>query len=177
MRLFTTTKLFDETFQHLGFARSIIRKHGADLQNVIASATGDTPYWRQNLFHQGFIGWRHAGSSDDWESYLHTCFGSRYPDLQTAEKALSDLGISVIDFQDWPGFTPPDFASRDSLKDELKHQLRRHRNFDVSSEAAYEMMLEAKVSPRPRRHGSSFKSVGGSTVRCGPTTESLPAGS
>ncbi|MHB8513745.1 MAG: SIR2 family protein [Actinomycetota bacterium] len=147
VRLFSTTKLFEETFEHLGFAKLIVSRHGADSQNALAAATGDTPYWRQNLFLQGYVEWQLAGGGASWETYLHACFGARDPSHGDVERALNAIGVSVVDFQDWPGFKLADFAERDGVKDQLKKVMRRHRYINVASEQSYERWLERKVEP------------------------------
>ena len=146
-RLFTTDKLFSETFKHLRFAVDIVNRFGADSHNAIAAAVGDPPYWKQNLFLQGYIEWIESGESNDWPAYLHAATGSRNPEPTHLRAALAKLGVEVIDFQDWPGFDVADFAGRDDFEARLKELMRRHRAPEPGEEARFEGWLDEKIPP------------------------------
>ena len=70
IRFFTTDRLFDETYDHLRFARNVIQEYGVDSHLVIAAALGQAPYRKSNQFLEGFIRWQRAGNPCDWENYL-----------------------------------------------------------------------------------------------------------
>jgi hypothetical protein len=147
VRLFTTAKLFHETFAHLRFAVDIVNRFGSDSHNAIAAAAGDPPYWRQNLFLQGYIEWIESGESADWSAYLFAATGSRNPEPEHLRAALGAIGIEVIDFQDWPGFELGDFAGRDDYESRLKELMRRHRAPEPGQEARFESWLDEKLPP------------------------------
>lgn len=147
VRLFSTTKLFFETFAHFRFAQDIVNRFGADSHNALAAAIGDPPYWKQNIFLQGYIQWQLAGHPGDWPAYLYAAVGSRDPAIADLEAALKRLGLEVIDFQDWPGFDPKDFAEQEEFSERLKELMRRHRSPDPATDASYERRLEDKVPP------------------------------
>ena len=109
LRLFTTEKLCYEASGHFQFADYVIRHHGAASHEVIAASTGQIPFRKSNLFLEGFIRWQSAGNPCDWAHYLFGIFGQRHPDIDF-KKTLSNLGVEVIAFNDWPGFKATDSA-------------------------------------------------------------------
>src|SRR5262249_7442644 len=142
VRLFSTGKLFNETMEHLGFANALVRKHGADSPHVVASATGQPPYYRQNVFLQGLINWQAAGGLEGWEGYLFEAFGTRSFSRGSVFRRLQDLGIQTVDLSEWPGFVEADFAERDTYSDQIKEQMRNHRGHGGPPDVGYEAWLE-----------------------------------
>jgi hypothetical protein len=71
VRVFSTQGLFDETREHLWFAKKIIKEHGATSPDVIAAARGDVPYRKANLFLEGFVNWQAAGNPDSAKGDYH----------------------------------------------------------------------------------------------------------
>jgi hypothetical protein len=147
VRMFSTIKLFLETYGHLRFAHDLVSRFGADSHNALAAAVGDPPYWKQNLFLQGFIEWQRAGNPSDWGTYLHAAIGGREPELDHVQRKLASLGIEVVDFQDWPGFVKEDFAGRDEYLEQLKELMRRIRAPDPDAEESFERWLAEKIPP------------------------------
>ncbi|MEP7288453.1 MAG: SIR2 family protein [Chloroflexota bacterium] len=113
IRLFTTEKLFEETYHHWQFAKKFIRDQGANSIFLKAAATGQSPYKKSNQFLEGFIVWRGAGKVANWESYLFAAFKSRNPSEVDLRNVLQESGIEIIPFQDWPGFSNSDFSERE----------------------------------------------------------------
>jgi len=104
LRFFTTSRLSDETREHLWFANNVIKENGPNSPYVAAAARGEAPFPKSNLFLEGFIMWQVAGNPCNWESYLYQIFGVRdYAEIDI-KKALSAVGIEVIDAVTWPGF-------------------------------------------------------------------------
>jgi len=136
VRLFTTEKLFDETREHLRFASEVIRRHGPGSSAVVAAARGETPYRKSNQFLEGFIRWQSAGNPCDWESYNFHAFGSRNPRETDIKQALSQVGIEVIDFQDWPGFTQQDRGACEEyferIVEKIKYLRGEHKEFETA---------------------------------------------
>jgi hypothetical protein len=147
VRVFTTAKLFNETCTHLGFAQGVVRRHGADSSEALAAAIGDVPYRKQNLFLQGYFGWQQSGNPGGWDSYLHAAIGSRDPDATSVEAALRTLGIEVVEFQDWPGFTNTDFVASDACAEKLKAIMRRSRFVSEADDLSFEQWLSEKIPP------------------------------
>jgi Skp family chaperone for outer membrane proteins len=147
IRMFSTSKLFEETHKHFRFAEKIIIRFGPDSHNALAAAVGDPPYWKQNLFLQGFIEWQRFQGSGSWSQYVYEVFGAHEPEVGHITTALNRLGIEVVDFQDWAGFAPDDFASRDEYEAKLKELMRRHRTPDTGREADLERWLDEKTPP------------------------------
>jgi len=105
IRFFTTNSLLDETREHLRFANNVVQLYGANSPYVIAAARGDVPYRKSNLFMEGFIRWQDAGNPCNWQSYLYQIFEHyKYSEIDI-RKALSSLGIEVIELEEWPGFS------------------------------------------------------------------------
>lgn len=113
VRLFTTEELFDETYNHFYFANNVIRHYGPASPTVIAASTGQAPYRKSNQFLEGFVRWQVVGNPCDWESYLFKIFATTNPTREDVKKALRHIGIEVIPFQDWPGFSMSDFSDRE----------------------------------------------------------------
>ena len=147
VRMFSTARLFDETFEHLGFARQLIRRYGAESPYVIQAAAGEPPYRRQNEFLQGFIRWQAAGNPPEWESYLFAAFGHRDPSPADVRRSLAAVGIEVLELQDWPGFGEFDYADVESVTEEIKALMRSHRPGEAATDVTYEQWLDDKVPP------------------------------
>jgi hypothetical protein len=125
IRLFTTGKLFEETYSHLRFADNIIKDFGTSSAAVIAAATGQAPYRGTNQFLEGFIRWQSADNPADWETYLHQIFGERHISRRSLKTALEDLGLEVVMLQDWPGFSDFDYESIEQYTQEIVDRLEQ----------------------------------------------------
>jgi len=143
----TTQKLASEVVEHLGFARRTVARFGADSVEALSAAIGDPPYWRQNLFVEGFLYWQAAGRGTDWASYLWDCFGTLEPDPMSVVKRIEKLGVRVLDFQDWPGFQEQDFVLRDEFVADLTAITRAFRGVREHIDAAFAQRLAAKIPP------------------------------
>ncbi len=156
IRLFTTEKLFDETREHLWFANNVVKENGPDAPEVIAATTGQSPYRKSNEFLVGFVRWQEAGNPCDWESYLFHAFGDRNPQIEDVRTALGKLGIEIIPFQDWPGFSQNDFAECAECATRIKQLLS-----GAQEQSAEQRSLDDKIQPeaeawlivRKERHG------------------------
>lgn len=147
VRLFTTARLFDEVYEHLGFARQTIRRYGSDSPYVIQAAGGQPPFRRQNEFLQGFIRWQAAGNPSDWNAYLFDALGHRDPGPDDVVAALARVGIEVVEMVNWPGFLQQDYGDIQSVTDRIKDLMRAHGPTDAASEVSYEEWLDTKVPP------------------------------
>jgi len=125
IRMFTTGKLFDETYSHLRFANKIVEDFGSTSAAVIAAATGQAPYRGTNQFLEGFVRWQAAGNPADWESYLYEIFGERHISRESLRTALEDLGLEVVLLQEWPGFSDFDYESIEQYTQEIVHRLEQ----------------------------------------------------
>ena len=112
IRLFSTESLFDETREHLWFADHVIQQHGVTSPYLIAAAEGHAPYRKANVFLEGFIAWRAAGNPADWARYMHA-IGGHVGIKDALIRAVSEAGIEVVAFSDWPGFVQEDHAKAD----------------------------------------------------------------
>lgn len=162
IRFFTTSKLFNETFEHLWFANDIIKKHKDDIHLVIAAATGQPPYRKSNVFLEGFLRWVDVGNPFEWESYLYAISESREFSKEKLVVAIEKLGIEVIEFSDWPGFKQLDFSHAEENKakivkliSEVRHQFPATRDFDQMSDPEEKATpeSEALVIVRGERNG------------------------
>jgi hypothetical protein len=159
VRLFTTESLFDETREHLWFANRVIKEFGVDSPEVFSAALGRLPYRKSNSFLEGFIGWRAAGNPSDWGTYLSRIFGVPKPDLDTQRRTLTQLGIEVVDFQNWPGFTVAHFVEREESADKICKLLDldvrsgRVKAEDCPSYSKAKPEAEALVAVRRERDG------------------------
>jgi hypothetical protein len=145
IRMFATEKLFHEAWEHLHFARDVVRKSGRVSPDVIAAATGQAPYRKTNRFLEGFLSWQASGGRSDWEAYLHDCFGQRTPTPVGVREALRRHGVDVVPLQDWPGFTAPDFEARDSYTERIVQE--RERNLGAPLSPAERKDIERKALP------------------------------
>lgn len=127
VRLFTTERLFDETREHWWFADKVVKDHGPISSAVVAAARGDPPFRRSNMFLEGFVEWQAAGNPPGWEGYNFRAFGSRRPTVDNIARSLTDLGIEIVAFQDWPGFQDSDFELREGYTQSIA-QLRQRRD-------------------------------------------------
>ncbi|MCG3156529.1 MAG: hypothetical protein DKINENOH_03153 [bacterium] len=125
IRLFTTERLFDETWTHLQFAKKLIDQNGADSYHVIAAAKGDSPYQKSNQFMEGFIRWQAAGNPRDWDSYIFSAFKTLNPKKIDLRNALMRMGIEVIQYEDWPGFQDFDFSDREKYIEKIVQRLQK----------------------------------------------------
>lgn len=134
IRCFTTDKLFDEVHRHYYFANKLIQTVGPASPSVLASALGDVPYSQSNAFLEGFINWQAAGNRCDWGLYLFEVFGKRSPDSSDMKSRLTELGIEVVGFQDWPGFAQNDLAESLNYASRIVNRLteltRDHDTYD-----------------------------------------------
>jgi hypothetical protein len=150
VRMFTTGKLFDETYSHLRFADNIMKDFGSASAAVIAAATGQPPYRRTNQFLEGFIRWQAAGNPADWEAYLYEIFGERHISRESLRIALEDLGLEVVRLQDWPGFSDFDYESIEQytqeIVDRLEQKARRPTRIDSEDD---DFALEALRKAKP----------------------------
>jgi len=110
IRFCTTEKLFDETREHFWFADKLMKNEGERSFNIIAAATGQSPYYKPNKFLEGFVRWRSAGNPNDWKQYLNLIFNTTLPTEDDMKTSLREMGIETIDFQNWPGFCDDHFA-------------------------------------------------------------------
>lgn len=108
IRFFTTEKLFEETTEHLLFAEDVVRKQGTSSYNLMAAATGQSPYRKANQFLEGFVRWRAAGNPNDWQAYMQKIFGVGNPNTKEIKSTLTELGIEVYPLDIWPGYEAND---------------------------------------------------------------------
>lgn len=144
LRLFATETLFDEAWGHLTFARRLVKERGPDSPDVIAAATGQTPYRKTNQFLQGFLAWRAAGGRSDWEAYLFECFGKRAPAEADVREVLRRLGVDVVQLQDWPGFDVLHFETRDRCSEKIATERERGLGGPPTAAEREEFLQKAK---------------------------------
>lgn len=149
IRLFTLESLFAETLIHFRFAKGVIGRHGQASPEVLYAAQGQPPYRKSNQFLQGFIRWQAGGNPPDWDSYLLSAFGDRNPDLSALRSKLESTGVSVINFQDWPGFDQILFAERDRETIRITEMRSTEAPREEGNPDAYEEELEASRKARP----------------------------
>ncbi len=130
VRLFTNKLLFNETYQHLIFAINVIEHHGAESSEVLAAAAGDLPYRKSNAFLQGFLHWQAAGNPCDWAAYMYAIYSCHNPSEEDLSSSLESLGIEVINFSDWPGFSDIDYIERSEYKDRIVQKILDWRQSD-----------------------------------------------
>lgn len=144
IRFFTTEKLFQETCDHLKFASKIVKEQGADSTLVMAAAMGNAPFRKSNQFLEGFILWQSMGNPCDWLRYMYQIFETHSPKEEDARKALAKIGIEVISFSNWPGFSQNDFADQlENAKKIKEATLRGIQN--LSYERSID--LDKKIDP------------------------------
>lgn len=150
VKLFTLHTLFNETLSHYRFARGVIRRQGQASPDVLYAAQGQPPYRKSNQFLEGYIRWQAAGNPADWEGYLQAAFGTRTPSDDDIRDKLEALGVTVIDFQDWPGFVDIMFATRDERTIRIT-EMRATEPAIVAEESddAYEDELDASKKAKP----------------------------
>lgn len=148
VRLFTTEKLFDETYSHFDFANNAVKHYGPGSPMVIAASTGQAPYRKSNQFLEGFVRWQAAGNPCSWDSYLFKIFGTASPTKEAVKKALGHFGIEVIPFQDWPGFSDLDDLSdrEDYTKKIIQIINDLHQRIDYKGEIL-DIEFERKAKP------------------------------
>jgi len=131
VRFYTTLGIADETWSHLYFACKLIENYGEKSSMVIASAQGDSPYYKSNVFLQGFINWQMAGNPCDWKSYLFQIFQHENVTIDMLCNQLLQKGIRVIDIGDWPGFSQDDLYERDKKIEEIVNVRHKEDNFEI----------------------------------------------
>jgi hypothetical protein len=105
IQLYTTENLFEELMGHLKFAFRIIADHGENSVQMMAAATGEIPYNKSNAFLQGYLEVKAGGGTGGWENHCTSVFGSMSLSRESVKNLLLDLGIEVLRFSDWPGFS------------------------------------------------------------------------
>ena len=119
LRFFTTSGLLSEIKVHLWFADNVVKMNGQNSPDIIASAKGESPYKKPNLFMEGFINWQAADNPCNWQSYLYSIFQQyNFIDIDV-EHTLTNLGIEVIDLEVWPGFRSEDHAEISDFADQI----------------------------------------------------------
>lgn len=142
IRLFTTERLFDETWSHVQFARKVVEEHGCDSYHIGAAARGDLPYQKSNQLMEGFIRWQAAGNSCDWDSYLFKIFQTLNPRKSDLRSALLKIGIEVVSYETWPGFHDIDFSNRENYIQKIMQRLQKTDiEFDYKIDDAYKKAL------------------------------------
>jgi hypothetical protein len=148
IRFFTLESLFEETFRHYLFAHNVVDHFGASSPEVLYAAQGQPPYRKSNQFLGGFIRWQAAGNSADWGQYLSIALGSRNPGRPEIRSRLESFGISVIEFDSWPGFEPNIFEERDRLTEEIT-KIRVPATAAEDSEFRFDSTNDPKRKAKP----------------------------
>lgn len=123
IRIFTLDSLADEAWRHFVFAKVVVEKNGEDSHHVWLAANGETPYDRSNQFLHGFVRWREKGGVGGWDGYIVDVFGVTTPTRPCMVSKLNSLGIELVGFQDWPGFSPErDYAEQQDYVRKITQQ-------------------------------------------------------
>lgn len=151
IRFFSTAGLMSETQTHLLFADRIIKENGQNSSNVIAAARGEVPYRANNIFLEGFIRWQAAGNPCNWGNYLYQCFGSRNYDEIDIKNGLKNIGVEVVNLEEWPGFDKLHYAEIEKYAKEISGVLEKtlepiiDSNSDLPTETYRKAKPEAEV--------------------------------
>lgn len=147
--LFTLESLFEETFVHFDFANRVLKIHGPTSPEILYAAQGQPPYRKSNQFLQGYIRWQASGNPPDWDLYLHAVFGTMSPDRDVIRSRVEALGITVVNFQDWPGFDQNMFVERDQQRIKIT-EMRSPEALEKEEEIdEYGETLEASRKAKP----------------------------
>lgn len=146
IRFFTTYSLLKEAWNHFHFAKQVILNNGPDSPYVIHAATGQTPYRQTNQFLEGFIRWRAAGNPSNWESYVYQVFDTINPNDEAMITKLQNLGIEVVNLENWPGFRDEDFSGCDTYTSIIK-QIREEKQQIIEFEESDSEILQKKAGP------------------------------
>ena len=162
IRLFSTEKLFDETREHLWFADRVIQKYGVTSPYLIAAAEGHAPYRKANVFLEGFIAWQAAGNPADWGHYMYA-IGGHVGMKDALVRAVSEAGIEIVPFSDWPGFVQEDHAEADVLTETvvaIYHDQRdQQQDFYQKARPEAEALFVAKSERDGKYHMVSEEGV------------------
>ncbi len=134
LRFFTTASLLSETKVHLWYADNVIKNHGQNSADVMASANGETPYRKPNLFMEGFVNWQAAGNPCNWQSYLYSIFQKHDFNEINFEDTVNKLGIEVIDLEVWPGFVKADFTKIEEYAAQIVKRLESYIQAESDNE-------------------------------------------
>ena len=104
VQLYTTENLFKELMGHLKFAFKIIEDHGENSVQMMAAATGASPYHKSNAFLQGYLEVKARGGVGGWENHCLSVFNTTGLSTESVRDLLLRLGVEVLGFSDWPGF-------------------------------------------------------------------------
>lgn len=152
VRLFTPRGIFEEAYSHFRFADELIREKGPDSANVINAAKGQLPYRKSNDFIVGFINWRAAGNPSDWKAYLYQIFEDHNPTEETFKSSLRKLGIEVVSFEEWPGYSEDKLfdlekCSEDIVK--LRDEVTSNVATPVDSDTEYLFEMDSYRKAKP----------------------------
>lgn len=147
VRFFTTVNLLSETGIHLWFADNVIKEHGQNSLMVSASAQGEAPYDRKNLFMEGFVNWQAAGNPCDWKRYLFNIFGKHDFKEVNFEETLGVLGIEVIELEVWPGFLTLHHADIADYANQIVDRLQPYIEEEFENETGRGLDLYKKANP------------------------------
>lgn len=146
LRLFTTEKLFDETREHFWFANWVVVKYGPQSEDVLSAATGQPPYRKSNVFLEAFINWQSAGNTGDWREFCYHLFNNVRPEPNDLKKRLNSIGIEIVDFQSWPGFTSEDFVKRTEILEKIANVREdKFKSDDPENDPLKKSMPEAEA--------------------------------
>ncbi len=154
IRLFTLDHLAYEAWGHFLFARRVVQENGEDSPHVWWAAEGDTPYERSNQFLHGFVRWRDGGGAGGWAGYLVDAFGVATPTRPDMDSKIGSLGVEVISFPDWPGFSSErDYAEYDKYLHAIV-QRRCQRGYEQQDEMDGDVYERAERKARPEAEAS-----------------------
>lgn len=126
-----------------------MKASGTKQELIMAAATGQAPYSKSNQFLEGFIRWQAAGNPWDWEKYVSQIFGKRNPDSKDMKGVLTSIGIEIVSFDVWPGFSQPDFADCEKYASLINksYDAKQQIQTDADSDKNIDMDMYKKILP------------------------------
>ena len=135
LRCCTTEKLFYEVQEHADWAIRNFAGEPSDSPRLLLAVQAGAGY-KQNLFLDGFTKWSASQGNPKLYNYMAECLGKDYPkDLAAStKKQILNLGIDVLPFSQWPGFSETLFERRDRLSEQIADSRRSRSTYSGSSQ-------------------------------------------
>lgn len=155
LECYTTKKLLTEVCKHAQFAinnfSNIDPLSPQFLEGVLANSG-----FKQNLFLDGFAKWSLTAASPDFTYYLRGVLGDDYVNIldTSVKQKIEEMGIKVVNIDDWPGFVPENWGECTEYLEEIK-KIRQKNGTYKNDDQCY---AEAEVYCIHKISGAMFLS-------------------
>lgn len=150
--LFTTERLFQETWRHLTWALDRVRDFGVDSPEFMAAGMSRVGY-KQNLFVDGYVRLAADGAVGTFAEYIEKVIGTDVSHEQFFRKC-EEAGVNVLRIDELDGFSQIDWGDIE----DLKASLTQERESRGTYRGPFQVAAEAEVLVLIRKlRGGAYK--------------------